>query len=726
MGDLDALEGNARGERAMKKLRELVLRYRKDPRFIISGPLVVLAVTSLVYYLRQQAKELTPEALNNQLLLFVLWNINLLLIIGILFVILRGIVKLVLERQRGLIGSRFRTKLVVTYVATSLVPVILLFLVATDLLRVSIDRWFVTDARTILRNSEAIAQMAQDQAAEIAAGAAREVAAAAEARDDTRVDSVLAHVRRFHDVDLIAVYRNGILVKAQANPRAPIHEVGDPSMRFFDEVARKGRVVKIDPVRSGKWIRTAMKFPNGDEVAVAGVFVPASMSRMIDESIIAHQNFQQLFAQRNTLKASQTMLFLAVTLAILFGTLWTSIYASRRITVPIKALAEATERLAEGEVGHRVEVTATDEVGRLIDSFNDMSGQLAQQRRQLTETNRFMVTVLESVGTGIIAFSDELELLSINRAALQMLHLEPQGGRTSRPPQAGETPALQTTSLRELLRGDLEPVSLALQDLTTGRARSREVALVVGGELRYLELSAARLGSGSGWVLAMEDSTQLVQAQKLAAWNEAARRIAHEIKNPLTPIQLSAERIAKKFGAGEPAIQEGCQTIVSEVSQLKRMVDEFSRFARMPAVHLRHAQLAEILTQAASLYRDVKPGVTIAVDVAPDIELLMDPEQIRRAVGNLLKNAVEATEKGEIRVSARRAPHRVVIEVADPGRGVPDRDKEKLFLPYFSTKGRGTGLGLAIVHRIVRDHDGQIHVHDNHPRGTRFEIELPA
>jgi two-component system nitrogen regulation sensor histidine kinase NtrY len=227
-------------------------------------------------------------------------------------------------------------------------------------------------------------------------------------------------------------------------------------------------------------------------------------------------------------------------------------------------------------------------------------------------------------------------------------------------------------------------------------------------------------------VAALEDSTQLVQAQKLAAWNEAARRIAHEIKNPLTPIQLSAERMAKKFGQAQPAIDEGCRTIVSEVGQLKRMVDEFARFARMPAVHLRHAQLAEILQQAAGLYRDVKPGVSVSVSVDPDIELLVDPEQIRRAVGNLLKNAVEATECGEIRVSARRAPHRVVIEVADPGRGVPDADKDKLFLPYFSTKGRGTGLGLAIVHRIVNDHDGRISVHDNHPKGTRFEIELPA
>ncbi|HEX6642674.1 MAG TPA: ATP-binding protein, partial [Thermoanaerobaculia bacterium] len=278
--------------------------------------------------------------------------------------------------------------------------------------------------------------------------------------------------------------------------------------------------------------------------------------------------------------------------------------------------------------------------------------------------------------------------------------------------------------------GDLDPIGSAVQELTSGRTRAREVALILNGELHYLELSVARLGSGSGWVLALEDSTQLVQAQKLAAWNEAARRIAHEIKNPLTPIQLSAERIARKFRNGDPdtgdAIEQGTKTIVGEVAQLKRMVDEFARFARMPAIHLRHARLAEVLGEAAALGRDIKPGVTIAVDADDDIELLMDPEQIRRAVGNLLKNAVEATDSGEIRISARRAGQRVIIEVADPGRGVADADKDKLFLPYFSTKGRGTGLGLAIVHRIVRDHDGQIHVHDNQPRGTRFEIELPA
>lgn len=698
------------------KARELVERYRKDPRVIITVPVLILAATSLIYYAVQKTKELSPEALSSQVLLFVLWNINLLLIVGIVFVLLRGIVKLVLEWQRGVIGSRFRTKLVAAWLATSLVPVIVLFIIATDLLRVSIDRWFNTPVRKILQNGEAIAQMAQDQAAVAATDAAREIAAAPGVVDPLQLDAILARAQRYHSVDLVGVYRDGAMLKVAANPRAPIQEVAEPSPRFFDDVVARGSAMKLDVGASGKWIRSAVRIGNTRYAAIAGVFIPAAMSRLLDESIIANQNYRQLDANRPALKASQTSLFLAATLAILFGTLWTSIYASRRITIPIKALAEATGRLAEG--GARVEVAATDEVGRLIESFNQMSMQLDQQRQALTSANRYFATVLDSVSAGIIAFSDSFELLGINRSALQILQIEQ--------PE-------QRAKLDAVLSSDLGILYDALRELTTrGGARNREVTLIRRGELRYLEVAVARLSGGTieGWVVVIEDSTQLVQAQKLAAWNEAARRIAHEIKNPLTPIQLSAERIAKKFSNHDEdaaaAIDEGTRTIVSEVNQLKRMVDEFSRFARMPAVHLRHAALAEILQQAASLYRDVKPGVTVAVTVDPDIELLVDPEQIRRAVGNLLKNAVEATEAGEVRVSARRAPHRVVIEVADPGRGVPDSDKEKLFLPYFSTKGRGTGLGLAIVHRIVNDHDGRISVHDNYPKGTRFEIELPA
>lgn len=705
-----------------------LLQYRKDPRFVVTVALVIVAITTSVYYLVQRAKELSPEALSSRLLLFVLWNINLLLILGIFFVLLRGVIKLVLDRQRGVVGSKFRTRLVVTYVATSLVPIVLLFLIATDLLRVSIDRWFTAPVRTLLSNSEKIAQSAQDQALSSAAGAARE--AAASIANGSEIAPSLQHVRQYHDVDVVAFYRDGAMVTLYADPRAPVHEISDPSARFFEELGKRRVNQKIDVTVRGKWLRSAVAIDRQTSVIV-GIFLPADISRMIDQNIIAQREYEQLRSQKETFKASQTSLFLAVTLYILFGTLWTAIYVSRRITVPITALAEGTRTLAQGEFGHRVQVKAGDEFGLLVDSFNTMAEQIESQRAALTSSNdemqrmnmslaeerAYLSTVLESVSTGIVAMDGEGRLLSINQAARRILQLEQD---------------IDAKEVSEVFRGELTPVGDYFASVLGRNARSREVTLIRSGELHYLELSAARLEgvTGDGWVVAIEDSTQLVQAQKLAAWSEAARRIAHEIKNPLTPIQLSAERIARKYRNNDrdfgQVVEDGCKTIVNEVGHLKQMVDEFSRFARMPAIHLRRTPLREIFDDVAALYREMKPGVRIEVSVEPELNAVVDPEQIRRALINLLDNAIQATESGTIQLCAKRRSRSIIIEVADPGSGVPDGDKEKLFLPYFSTRERGTGLGLAIVHRIIHDHDGQISVHDNSPKGTRFEIELPA
>jgi two-component system nitrogen regulation sensor histidine kinase NtrY len=711
-----------------------ILQYRKDPRVVVMTPLLVFIATSAVYYFVQRAKELTPEALSSRLLLFVLWNINLILILGILFVLLRGVVKLLLERQRGILGSRFRAKLVATYVLTSLVPIGLLFLIATDLLRVSIDRWFNTPVRALLQNSDAIAEAAQQRAADEARNAASEIAEQIRTGGAETLDEALAHVRRFHGVDMVGAYQSGAILRLQSDPTAPVHEVPEPPSRFFAELERTGHAEKIDVGASGKWIRHAVKVPGRSDglAAVAGVFLSKPLSTMIDANIIAQQNFQQLDSQRVALKASQTSLFLTVTLAILFGVLWTAIVVSRRITVPIQALAEGTRTLAAGSYDHRIGLKAPDEFGVLIDSFNSMASQLESQRSELTRSNvdlqqantrldeerAYLSTVLGSVSTGIIAFNDRFEVLSMNPAALAILQIEPPNPLTP----AGE-----------IFRDDLAPLQRLIADRRQGETRSREISVIRGGELRYLEVSVDELtgaGGKGGWVVALEDLTQLVQAQKLAAWSEAARRIAHEIKNPLTPIQLSAERIARKFrnrdADVEAVVREGTETIVSEVGELKRMVDEFSRFARMPAINLRQTSVTEVIDEVARLYRDVKSGVEVRAESQPDLRALFDREQIRRALINLVDNAMEATDRGEIVLTARRRGRSVVISVSDQGRGVPDADKDKLFLPYFSTKSGGTGLGLAIVHRIVHDHDGRISVHDNEPAGTRFEIELPA
>jgi len=710
------------------KARSL-LQYRKDPRFVAALSIFIFLSTTAVYYLIQQARELSPDALSNRVALFVLWNINLILILGILFVTIRNLIKLLIERRRGILGSRFRTKVVATYIATSLVPIVLLFLVANDLLRVSVDRWFNMPVQRILENGEVIAQRAQDEALARARRAAAEIASSA--TTDRNTDDALLHVRRFHDVDLVGVYDNGLVVRLIANPRAPLHELREPSPSFFDEIREHGYAEKIDVVPDGKWLRYGSRIgPSPTRTALAGVFLPASINRLIDESIIAHRNFQQLDSQRSALKASQTSMFLTATLYILFGTLWIAIYISRRITVPVKALAEGTRTLAEGNYGHRIGIEAADEFGSLIESFNRMAGELESQRGELTETNRnlqdvnrrldeerdYLSTVLASVSTGIIAFDEELRLLSINPAAREMLRVDDV--------EAG-------TPLADCFPGDLAPIAHCIDSIARGDVRHKEVTLVRGGDLRYLEVMGAKLGDTSarnGWVVALEDTTQVVQAQKIAAWSEAARRIAHEIKNPLTPIQLSAERIARKHREGDGdvdrVVDEGTRTIVEEVSHLKEMVDEFSRFARMPAIHLRETDIVAMMNDVARLYADVKPTVVVRVESPGAVTAVVDPDQFRRALINLLDNAMAATDEGTITLSAERGEHVLRVAVADTGHGVSHQDRDKLFLPYFSTKGEGTGLGLAIVHRIIHDHDGRITVHDNEPRGTRFEIEI--
>ena len=712
-----------------------LLQYRKDPRIIVAIPLFLFIATSLVYYFIQQANELSPEALSSRLLLFVLWNINLILILGILFVLTRALIKMLLERHRGILGSRFRTKLVLTYLATSIVPIILLFIIANDLIRVSIDRWFNVPVRTVLANSEQIAQFAQDEAIERSIRAAERLAGETMAG---RLSSVeLQDALHEHALDLAGTYEAGTASQLIADPTAPVHEVREPPEEFFEEVRRDGTAVKIDVVPSGKWIRVGTRVgADGDRTVITGIFYPSSISRMIDESIIAHNDFRQLESQRSSLKASQTSLFVMVTLYILFGTIWTAIYVSRRITGPMQALTQGTRLLADGDYSHRIDVRATDEFGLLIGSFNSMADELEQHRRALTESNvelqsvnesldeerAFLATIQESVSTGIVSFSDDLEILSINPAAERILRIDDVS--------VGDHAA-------EAFSGELEPLWNLISQLPGHRTiRPREVVIVRGGDLLYLEISASPLkrpGGDHGWVVAVENTTELVQAQKLAAWSEAARRIAHEIKNPLTPIQLSAQRIARKFRNGpgneeelSRVVSEGTATIIEEVGQLKRMVDEFSRFARMPAIHLRQSPIRAILEQAVALYREIKPEVAIRVEADAELTATVDPEQIKRAIMNLLDNAVSATDEGEIVVSASRRDRTLSLEVRDTGHGVPHDDKESLFLPYFSTKKEGTGLGLAIVHRIVHDHDGRIRVHDNQPRGTIFEIELPA
>jgi len=334
--------------------------------------------------------------------------------------------------------------------------------------------------------------------------------------------------------------------------------------------------------------------------------------------------------------------------------------------------------------------------------------------------------VVDNVAAGVIALGEKGRVLTCNEAALRMLRQRRDEvvGRSATEAWADPERAKLTELVAEV--AEREP---------SGVAVSRELQLVLGGEWKSFEVKVTHMApagaDGGGLVMVLEDLTTLIKTQQLAAWNEAARRIAHEIKNPLTPIRLAAERIRQKYRRSDPdlgeALESGVEILLREVSAMQAMVDEFSRFARMPRPHPSHVDLGRLVQETVPLYRGLKPGVTVEMNVEGGTEeLVADPEQVKRVLINLIENALDATEApGSVTVRASATDGHAELTVADTGRGIPASAKDKLFLPYYSTKGRGTGLGLAIVHRIVSDHRGTIRVEDNEPRGTVFTVELP-
>ena len=736
------------------RLGERLLRHRKDNRAIFAVLAGALVFFSLVYYLILRSQEAPSGLVANSLLLFVLRYINVVLILAVLFVLLRDLLKLWVERQHGALGSKFKTKLVATYIALSLLPVLLLFAYASELIQGSVENLFRSPVRQMLEQGNAVSQ---ELTSRIAAwnqrGADRVLAEVSDLdvgdpRQRPRLGEILTRRLREEDLDLLLVYQETRFIHAVLDPNAGPVQLPEPGSAFLLTAIREGSAIRViaPPGQEQRFILAASSSSEAaaagprratdDQpvVVVAGTVLDADIAGKTESLVRAYQDYRKLEVQKPDIKASYVLLILMVTLVLLLTSSWVGLYLARRVTVPIEALAEGTRRVADGDLDHRVDVAADDELGVLVDSFNRMTDELRDSHLLLEAKNEELVhanqrldgerglisTVLKNVGAGVLSVDQEGRVSTCNDAALAMLH-QPEADLLGRPlEEAWADP--ERAKLRELHRRAI------------GRTR-REVQLHLGGEWKTLEVGITPLhdgeGTPTGHVIVLEDLTELIQAQKLATWNEAARRVAHEIKNPLTPIRLSAERLLKKYREGDPglgpALEEGVKTIVREVASMKQMVDEFSRFARMPRPQPIEVDLEELMRETLQLYREVKPGLELAWAVTSEAKRArFDKEQLRGVLINLLDNAVEATPvPGAVDVRAFGSNGSVVLQVRDSGPGIAAEAKEKLFLPYYSTKGRGSGLGLAIVHRVVTDHGGTIRVEDNRPHGTVFTIELP-
>ncbi len=689
----------------MIRLREIWSRYHRENRFLVGAFFFLMALAVGAFYLLQRAQESTPEELTNRVLLFVLWYLDISLILILSFILLRNVVRLAVERRTGVLGSRFRTKLVLTYVGLTFVPVILIFLIATNLLQGSIDRWFSAPVETILRGGAEVTVQLRELIEE---NLQRQAAVAADELERGRGREDLVHLQHLLGVDLVALYDGDDLEEMVADPRRIPASL--PPLRW-ENLESSG--VRADRWRGGLLLRAWS--PTGvDGRVVVGDMLPRELLLHLENAIAADAQFQEMKQGQGTITATTVLVLLAVTLLLLFATVWVGLYLSRRFTEPLLAVASATQRVAEGDDLEEVEVPASDEVAVLVDSFNAMVRRVRATEAEILTSNQELTTLLATVPTGVLSVDAEGGRFRPNPAAAAMLGHE-QWAHSWQPLGELDRPGLEALHAR-LLPGQPDSTSC-------------EIDIETGGESLRVDMTSRPL-PGGGRVVAMDDLTQLIQAQRQAAWSEVAQRIAHEIRNPLTPIRLAAERIQRRADHLDSELREivssGCEAIVAQVGGLKELVDAFQEYARMPTINPQATDVGRILRELCSLYDGVREGLDVEVEL-PDEEILamVDPVLLRQALVNILDNAVWAiTGGGRIVITGRVRDDDVIIGVEDSGIGLPTEDTETLLEPFFSTKGRGSGMGLALVHRIVTDHGGVLEMENLESGGTRVRIVL--
>ena len=721
---------------------------RKRNLLIISGILILLVVAT-VFEVGIRAPKI-PFASN--LIVFFLFNLNLIVFLLLLVLLFRNLVKLSFERRHKIIGSRFKAKLVLTFLALSLVPGILIFLIASNFITTSIEGWFKPQVERPLDQAMEVAQTYYQGLESTALRHGRYMAKVVE-RDGLLTESkrealagYLTEQQERLGVAAITIFnRDGQELVHVKNPVLAKVPTRSTNSEHVKQALGGQEITTVHELDNGDMIQAMVPMRDADQAVsgamVVAIHVPQRLEARLRNISQAFQEYKQLRLLKNPIKGIYILLFLLMTLIIVFSATWFGLYLARGITEPIQMLAEGTREVAAGNLNYKVEVRADDEIGILVDSFNRMTGDLAASKSKLEETyrdlqakhgemeerRRYTETVLEAVATGVVSLDPDGRVTTINGAAERLLGLD--------------AVTVQGRSATRVFRSP-EYVEIDALIQRMGRVREgmldREVHLRRHGQAVALLASATALrgpdGGYVGMVLAFDDLTELLKAQRLAAWREVAQRIAHEIKNPLTPIQLSAERLRRRLASDRSPeekrlLEEATGTIIQEVDGLRQLVDEFSRFARMPALTPKPTDLARLLEGVVVLYRESHPSLSIRAVFSDLPPIEVDPDQIKRAVLNLVDNAVEAVGgTGEVVVQTEWLPeaHRARIVVADDGPGIAADDRDRLFVPYFSTKATGMGLGLPIVHQIVSDHGGTIRVEDNTPHGSRFVIELPA
>jgi two-component system, NtrC family, nitrogen regulation sensor histidine kinase NtrY len=725
---------------------------RRRTRYAIIICLILIPVLTYLETVVFQIGEVTFPISGN-VLVFSLINVNIILLLLMVFLVFRNLVRFVFEQRQISLSQSLRTRLVIAFISLSLVPTILLFFIALQFVSTSMDYWFNSNVEASLDVSLQLAQNIYQEKKQFTIETGNSIADQLEAahlseQEPLAIQLLLKKSLVSHNLDglsLVSDQRQIIAIASSKNISSL--DVPEIPAELF-RLAQTGETdqTTIQPVASGEIVRSVIpvSFTATKEalpyILVTTVFIPQEQLQRMTIISRGIEGYRQLMMLKNPLKTSLLVMLLIVTLLIIFSAVWFGFYIARSLTGPIGKLADATRRVAEGELDFKLEKESDDEMGLLVDSFNRMTSDLQTSKIQLESVNvalqqsnielderrSYIETILQNVPAGVISMDAVGNVTSINKFAEDLLHID-------------KNNFLHQNFRQTLMPNHVTIIEGFLQELEeSGKTTiQRPLRLLLGREKFSLLVNITKLhdeaGNSIGTVLVFDNLTQLEKAQRIAAWREVARRIAHEVKNPLTPIQLSAQRLRKKYLytlESDREVFDLCtQTIINQVEELKRLVSEFSSFARMPIVQKSPNDLVKMVKEILVFYEESHPYITFDLKTEQEIPRFnFDLTQMKRVLINLLENSIAVLSEGgiiEIIISCDQEKDVVLLEVRDNGPGVSDEDKHRLFEPYFSTKKSGTGLGLAIANTVVSDHGGQIRISDNIPTGAIFTVELP-
>jgi len=692
-------------------------------------------------------------AVSNTVLMFILININLLLLVLMIYLVFRNLVKLIYDRRRNVLGSKIRTKLVIAFVSLTLLPTIVLFFFSLNFITSSIEFWFNVPVEQALENSLWVGGRIYSRAEENNRFLLERISYQLktknllDAKNREALSRYIRIVQREYNLDALEVYTpTSERITFALAPQLENEYFGIISAEDFQKELPSDGVRSISQtIPSGEFVKTIGTVPfsvqPGEAIGfvVATILISPDLSENLQFIRRGFSEYQQIKLLKKPIQITYYISLSIVALLVLFCAIWFGFFMARSISLPIKELAEGTRRVAEGDLSYSINPLGDDEFGSLVKSFNQMTKDLRTSRGQLElsarmlrhqnveieEKRRFMEIVLKSVSAGVVTLDAKGIISTMNKSAEKMLNLKSE--------------QILNKSFKHLLTGQfLELANEIMDSLPVSRGDTIELPLklTIEGRPRSFLISVTALkddaGKHMGTLMVFDDLTELEKGQRMAAWREVARRIAHEVKNPLTPIALSAQRLKRKYAqfVDDNIFEECTETIISQVELIRNLVNEFSSFARFPSANPIPCHLMPIVEETLALYREGHSGINFKINNASDIPILnIDRQQMRQALLNLIDNAIGALKgTGNITISVAHDPilKKVRMEVADDGPGISNEDKTRLFQPNFSTKKTGMGLGLTIVNTIIADHNGMINVQDNTPRGAKFVIELPV